>query len=76
MIPISLFEQHINEICFLVDINFTYIQVVVPRVRWLRPLGYEINIDEVSTTMTILLEEDIDKSVKTTSTLKKKSIWP
>ena len=46
------------------DIGFTYIQVVVPRVRWLRPLGYEINIDEASVEITTLLAEDIDKSEK------------
>ena len=43
-IPVSLGEQHINDICFLVDIDYTYIQVVVPRVRWLRPLGYELDV--------------------------------
>ena len=63
-IPFSLVEQHINDIFFLVDIYFTYIQVVIPRVRWLRPLGYEINIDEASTTIIALLVKDIEKSAK------------
>ena len=54
-IPISLVEQHINDIFFLFDIDYTYIQAAVPRIRWLRPLGYEINIDEASTTITTLL---------------------
>ena len=63
-IPISLVEQHINDIFFLVDIDFTYIQVALSRVRWLRPLGYEINIDEASKTITTFLVEDIDKSAK------------
>ena len=44
-IPISLVEQHVNDICFLVDIVYTYIQEVVARVRWIRPLGYEIDVD-------------------------------
>ena len=61
-IPISLVEQYYNDICFLVDIDYTYIQAIVPRVRWLRPLGYEINIDEASATITTLLAKDIDKS--------------
>ena len=61
---VSLVEKHINDILFLVDIDYTYIQEVVPRVRWLRPLGYEINIDEASTTITTLLVEEIDKSEK------------
>ena len=63
-IPVSLVEQHINEICFSVDIDFTYIQAAIPRVRWLRPLGYEITIDEASAIITALLVEDIDKSAK------------
>ena len=47
-ILVSLVEQHINDISFLVDIDYTYIQATISRVRWLRPLGYEINIDEAS----------------------------
>ena len=45
-IPIPLVEKHYNDIFFLVEIDYTYIQAVVPRVRCLRPLGYEINVDE------------------------------
>ena len=44
-IPVSLVEQHVNDICFLVDIDYTYIQEVLPRVRWFKPLGYELDID-------------------------------
>ena len=63
-IPVSLVEQHINDIFFLVDIDYTYIQVAIPRTRWLRPLGYELNIDEASTKIIALLEKEIDKSSK------------
>ena len=45
---------------FLANTNFTYVQVFVPRVRWLRPLGYEINVYEASVTITTLLVEDVD----------------
>ena len=51
-ILVSLVEKHVNDICFLVDIDFTYIQATIPRVRWLRPVGYEINVDEASCTIT------------------------
>ena len=54
-ILVSIVEQHINDIFFLVDIDHTYIQVAVPRVIWLRPLGYELEVDEPSTTITTLL---------------------
>ena len=57
-------EQHVNEIFFLVDIDYTYIQTMVPRVRWLRPLGYELDVDQASTTITTLLVEKIGKATK------------
>ena len=63
-IPISLVEKHYNDICFLVDIDYTYIQAVEPSVWWLRPLGYKINVDEASIAITALLVEDIDKDAK------------
>ena len=63
-IPISLAEKHVQDICFLVDIDFTYIQVEVPRVRWLRPLSYEMHVDEASIGITTLLAEDFDKEEK------------
>ncbi|OYD06002.1 hypothetical protein CHM34_18660, partial [Paludifilum halophilum] len=63
-IPISLVERHINDICFLFNIDFTYIQAVVPRVRWLRPFGYELDVVEESVAITALLAEEIDKSTK------------
>ena len=63
-IPISLVEKHVNDICFLVDIDYTSIQAVVPRVRWLRPLGYELDVDQASVEITTLLAEDIDKASK------------
>ena len=35
----------------------------MPRVRWPRPLPYEIDIDDASATITALLAEDPDKDV-------------
>ena len=49
---------------FLVDIDYTYVQASTPRVRWLRPLGYEINMDEASTTITTLLVKEVGKTAK------------
>ena len=62
-ISVSLVEEHVNDIC-LVDIDFTYIQAAIPRVRWLRPLGYEINVDEAFAAITTLLVEEMDKEAK------------
>ena len=63
-IPVSLVEQHVNDIFFFFDIDYTYIQTVVPRVRWLRPLGYELDVDQASAAITALLAEEIDKAAK------------
>lgn len=63
-ISISLVEKNCNEFFFLVDIDYTYMQAIVSRVRWLRLLGYEINIDEASVAITALLAEEVDKTTK------------
>ena len=63
-IPVSLVEQDYNDIFFLVDIDYTYIHAIVPRVRWLRLLCYEINVDEALATISALLENEIDKTKK------------
>lgn len=63
-ILVSLVEKHYDDVCFLVDVDQTFVQATTPRVRWLRLLGYEINVDEASTTITNLLVEDIDKDGK------------
>ena len=63
-IPVSLVEKHEKDICFLVDIDYSYIQAVLPRIRWLRPLGYELDVDQASPAITALLAEDIDKTAK------------
>ena len=36
----------------------------MPRIRWLRPLGYEVNIDEASTTIKTLFSKEIHKQAK------------
>ena len=63
-IPVSLVEKHVNDICFLVDFDYTYIQAVLPRVRRLRPLGYELDVDQASATITALLAEEMDKTAQ------------
>ena len=63
-IPISLVEKHVNDICFLVDINYTYIEATIPRVRWLRPLGYELDVHQALAVITTLLAKEVDKNAK------------
>ena len=64
IISFSLVEQHVKDIFFLLDIDYTYIQAVIPRVRWLRHLGYELDVDQASIEITTLLVEEVDKAIK------------
>lgn len=61
-IPISLVEKHYDDFVFLVDANHTYVQATIPRVRWIKPFPYEINVDEAYVAITTRSVEDIDKS--------------
>ena len=54
-------EKIYNDVCFLVDVDYTIVQVATPWVRWLRPLRYEINVDEASTEITTLVVKEIEK---------------
>lgn len=56
-IPQSLIDQYYYDICILVDVDYTYAKAVIPRISWLRPLPYEININEVIGAITTLLVE-------------------
>ena len=60
----SLVKAHAKDFFFLVDTNFTYAQVVVLRVRWLKALPYEINIDENFVAITKLLSKEVDKNAQ------------
>ena len=64
MIPVSLVEKNYDDVWFPTNVDYTYVQVTTLRVRWLRPLGYEINVDEASTTIIALLAEEVDKTTK------------
>ena len=59
-IAVSLVKKHFDEVCFQINTDFTYVQATIPKVKWLRPLGYEINIDEASAAITSLLVEEVD----------------
>ena len=64
-ILVSLVEKHYNNVYFLFYAYFTYVQVVVPRVRLLRPLPYKISVDEASVGIIYLLVEEVDKKATT-----------
>ena len=55
-IIVSLVKKY-YDVYFLVDSDHTFVQAMIPRVRWLRPLGYEINVDEAFIVIITLLAE-------------------
>ena len=56
-IPPKLVEDYKDDICFMVDCDKVYIQAVIPRVAWVKPLPYEINIDEAKDIIEALVNE-------------------
>ena len=61
-ILVSLVEKYYIDVLFLVNVDHAYVQVFVPMLRSLKPLPYEINVDEASAVITSLLVEEINKS--------------
>lgn len=59
-IPQSLVEKYKNDICFMADTNFTYIEVVEPRIEFIDPLGYEISEVEIEGYVGRLLKCKVD----------------
>ena len=59
-IPMKLVEYYKNDVCFMVNCDKVYIQVVKPRIVWLKPLGYEVNIDETKDTIEAHVNELVD----------------
>ena len=38
-------EKYRYEICFMVETNYTYMEVVIPRVKFIEPMGYEMSVE-------------------------------
>ena len=46
-VPPPMVEKFKDDICFMIDIGFTYIEVVEPRMLYVEPLGYDILEGEI-----------------------------
>ena len=49
-----------NDIYFMVDIDFTYIEPVEPRMTYVEPLGYEVNKEQVEGYVEVILQSTRD----------------
>lgn len=74
IIPHLVVDHYYDDICFMVEIDYTYAQVVLPKVAWIRPMQYEVNIDEIIVAMIAFLSEEIDKNSKPFNTYEKVKI--
>ena len=59
-IPKKLIDDYKDDVCFMVDSDKVYIQAVGLRTIWVKPLGYEVNIDETKDIIEALINEPID----------------
>ena len=59
-IPQKLVENYMDDVYFMVDSDRVYIQVVRPRKVWVKPLPYEVNIDETKEIIEALVNELVD----------------
>lgn len=62
-IPKKLVDDYKDDVCFMVDIEKVYIQTVNPIIMWVKPLPYEVNIDEAKDIIEALVNEPIDPKV-------------
>ena len=38
-----LVEKYKDELCFMVEIDFTCMEAIVPQVKFIEPMGYEMS---------------------------------
>ena len=50
-------EDYEKNICFLVDYDKVYIQAIRSRVEWVKPLDYEVNLDDMKNIIEAPLNE-------------------
>ena len=56
----KLIEEYKDDIFFMLDCDKVCIQVVGPRVEWVKPLEYEVIIDDTKDIIEALLNEPMD----------------
>lgn len=46
-IPLVLVDKYNDDLCFMVETDFTCMEAVVPRVKFIEPMGYEMSEEYV-----------------------------
>ena len=55
IIPPILVEKYKEDICFMVETDFTCMEVVIPRVKFIEPMGYEMSANLIEGYAQIIL---------------------
>ena len=61
-IPPSLVEKYKQVICFMVEIDHTFMEAIVPRMKFIEPMGYEMSAELIEGYAQIILQSKIDTS--------------
>ena len=59
-IPLVLVEKYTDELCFMVETNFTCMEVVVPWVKFIEPMGYKMSEELIEWYAQIILHLEVD----------------
>ena len=59
----NLVDDYKDDIYFMVDSDKVYIQVARPRIVWVKPLDYEVNIDETKDIIEALIKKTNDPKI-------------
>ena len=60
MIPPVLVEKYKDELCFMVETDFACMDAVVPRVKFIEPMGYEMSDELIKGYTQIILHSKFD----------------
>ena len=61
-IPSSLVQKYKGELCFMVEIDFTCMEVVVPQIKFIEPMGYEMSEDLIEGYVQVILHSEVDSN--------------
>ena len=55
-------EKYKDDICFMVEIDFTCMEAVIPRMKFIEPMGYKMSTDLIEGYSKIILQFEVDSS--------------
>ena len=61
-IPPSLVEKYKQYICFMAEIDFTCMEAIVLRMKFIEPMGYEMKMELIEGYGQIILQSEVDTS--------------